>query len=71
MVSAVTAMNAAMALSQHSTFCLEDVAQESPNTVKFFNTQFYSDRHLTEMLVKRAEKAGYKQFYLPLILHVS
>jgi len=58
-VRVVTTMNTAMALSAYSTYSIEDVARESPNTVKFCQMQFFSDRQLTEMLIKRAEKAGY------------
>ena len=53
-----------MGLSLFSSKSLEDVALESPNTVKFFQMQFYSDRQLMATLIKNAEKAGYKAVLL-------
>ena len=47
-----------MALSIYSTFSVEDVARESPNTIKFLQMQFYTDRQLMVDLLKRAEKAA-------------
>jgi len=63
-VRAVTTVNTAMGLSTCSTYSLEDVARESPDTVKFFQIPFLSDRQLMETLIKRAEKAGYKAVLL-------
>ena len=60
-----------MALSIYSTFSVEDVAHESPNTIKFLQMQFYTDRQLMEDLLKRAEKAGYKAVLLTVDLPVS
>ena len=64
LLSAVTTVNTAMGLSTCSTYSLEDVARESPDTVKFFQIPFFSDRQLMETLIKRAEKAGYKAVLL-------
>ena len=57
-------MDTAMGLSLYSNHSLEDVARECPNTVKFFQMQFYADRQMMEMLLKQAEKAGYKSVLL-------
>ena len=53
-----------MGLSLYSNKSLEDVALASPNTVKFFQMQLYSDRQLMSTLIKNAEKAGYKAVLL-------
>lgn len=63
-LSAVTTMDTAMGLSLYSNKSLEDVALASPNTVKFFQMQFYSDRQLMSTLIQKAEKAGYKAVLL-------
>lgn len=63
-VLAVASVDTAMGLSLYSTKSLEDVAQECPNTVKFFQMQFYTDRKMMATLLQRAEKAGYKAILL-------
>ncbi|KAJ7315659.1 Hydroxyacid oxidase 1 [Desmophyllum pertusum] len=55
-----------MGLSIDSTNSLEDVALESPNTIKFMQMQFYKDRQFMESVLKRAEEAGYKAILLTL-----
>ena len=67
----MNSVNTAMALSIYSTFSVEDVARESPNTIKFLQMQFYTDRQLMVDLLKRAEKAGYKAVLLTVDLPVS
>ena len=67
----MNSVNTAMALSIYSTLSLEDVARESPNTIKFLQMQFYTDRQLMVDLLKRAEKAGYKAVLLTVDLPVS
>lgn len=62
--SAVNSVDTAMGLSVYSTYSLEDVACESPNTIKFMQIQFYTDRELMVDLLKQAEKAGYKAILL-------
>ena len=62
--SAVNSLDTAMGLSVYSTYSLEDVARESPNTIKFMQMQFYTDRELMVDLLKQAEKAGYKAVLL-------
>ena len=63
-LSAVNSMDTAMGLSIYSTYSLEDVARESPNTIKFMQMQFYTDRQLMVEVLKRAEKAGFKAVLL-------
>lgn len=57
-------MGTAMALSILSNKSLEDVAMESPHTVKFFQIQFFTDRQMVTWLLKRAKHAGYKAIVL-------
>ena len=70
-LSAVKSMNTAMALSIYSTYSVEDVAHESPNTIKFLQMQFYTDPQLMVDLIKRAEKTDYKAVLLTVDLPVS
>lgn len=51
-------------LSTLSTTPLEEVAAAAPNTTKWFQLYIYKDRSLTESMVRRAEKAGYKAIVL-------
>jgi len=53
-----------MCLSSWGTTSLEDVAESSPQGLKWFQLYVYKERKLTEALVKRAEKAGYKAIAL-------
>ncbi len=53
-----------MTLSSWSTTSLEDVAQAAPNGLKWFQLYVYNDRSVTENLIRRAEKAGYKAIVL-------
>lgn len=70
-LSAVKSVNTAMALSICSTYSVEDVAHESPNTIKFLQMQFYTDPQLMVDLIRRAEKADYKAVLLTVDLPVS
>ena len=63
-LSAVNSLDTAMGLSIYSTNSLEDVAHESPKTIKFIQMQFYTDRELMVDLLRRAEKVGYKAVLL-------
>ncbi|KAL5273656.1 HAO1 family protein [Megaselia abdita] len=47
-------------LSSLSTTSLEEVAEKAPDTIKWFHSHLFKDREMTENLVIRAEKAGYK-----------
>ncbi|KAH9377627.1 hypothetical protein HPB48_019246 [Haemaphysalis longicornis] len=49
-----------MILSIQSTTSLEDVSAAAPGAIRWFNTYIFKQRDLTQQLVKRAEKAGYK-----------
>lgn len=49
-----------MTLSSWSTVNLEDVAAAAPAGYRWFQLYVYKDRAITQDLVKRAEKAGYK-----------
>ena len=52
-------LGALMTLSSISTVSLEDVAAAEPGAARWFQLYCYSDRSVTEMLVKRAHAAGY------------
>ena len=49
-----------MTLSSWSTINLEEVAAAAPAGYRWFQLYVYKDRAITQDLVKRAEKAGYK-----------
>uniref|UniRef100_T1GK85 (S)-2-hydroxy-acid oxidase n=1 Tax=Megaselia scalaris TaxID=36166 RepID=T1GK85_MEGSC len=51
-------------LSSASTTSLEEVAEKAPDTYKWFHLYIFKDRNITENLVRRAEKAGYKALVL-------
>lgn len=51
-------------LSTLSTSSLEEVATGAPDTHKWFQFYIYKDRKLSESLVRRAEKAGFKAIVL-------
>lgn len=53
-----------MTLSTISTSSLEEVAQATPNSAKFFQLYIYKNRALTEKLISRAEKSGFKALML-------
>ncbi|XP_077534561.1 uncharacterized protein LOC144146489 [Haemaphysalis longicornis] len=59
-VRAAQATGAVMILSIQSTTSLEDVSAAAPGAIRWFNTYIFKQRDLTQQLVKRAEKAGYK-----------
>jgi 4-hydroxymandelate oxidase len=52
-------VGALMTLSSISTVSMEDVASAVPGAPRWFQLYCYSDRAVTEMLVKRAHAAGY------------
>lgn len=51
-------------LSTLSTTSIEEVAENTPNTTKWFQLYIYRDREITKNLVQRAEKAGFKALVL-------
>ena len=56
---AAASLGALMTLSSISTQTMEDVAAAAPGSPRWFQLYCYSDRSVTEMLVKRAYAAGY------------
>ena len=57
-------MNIPFGLSQHATRSIEDVAQFSPHTNKWYQSYILKDRSLTLQLVHRAIDAGYQAIVL-------
>ena len=51
-------------LSTLATSSIEQVAQAAPEAVKWFQLYVYKDRQLSQSLIKRAEKAGFKALVL-------
>ncbi|XP_053680555.1 uncharacterized protein LOC128731456 [Anopheles nili] len=51
-------------LSTISTSSIEEVAEATPATPKWFQLYIYRDRQLTESLVRRAERAGFRAIVL-------
>ncbi|XP_067014362.2 uncharacterized protein Hao [Anabrus simplex] len=61
---AAGAMGTVFTLSTLSTSSLEQVAAAAPDTLKWFQLYIYKDRKVTQQLVQRAEKAGFKALVL-------
>lgn len=57
-------MGTLFTLSTIATSSIEELGQEAPNTLKWFQLYIYRDKNLTETMVKRAEKAGFKALVL-------
>lgn len=57
-------MNTIYTMSTLSTCSIEEVAEAAPNTNKWFQLYIYKDRRLTQKVIRRAEKAGYKALVL-------
>ena len=53
-------MGTCMVLSTWSQYSIEEVAQASPTSLKWFQLYIFTDRELSRNMVQRAEKAGYK-----------
>ncbi|XP_065111184.1 2-Hydroxyacid oxidase 1 [Paramisgurnus dabryanus] len=53
-----------MMLSSWSTSTIEEVAEAAPGAVRWTQLYIYKDRALTQSLVRRAEKAGYKGIFV-------
>uniref|UniRef100_A0A336MQZ0 (S)-2-hydroxy-acid oxidase n=1 Tax=Culicoides sonorensis TaxID=179676 RepID=A0A336MQZ0_CULSO len=51
-------------LSTIATSSIEELGENAPNTLKWFQLYIYKDRELTRNLVKRAEKANFKALVL-------
>jgi 4-hydroxymandelate oxidase len=56
---AASSLGVLMTLSSVSTMTLEDVAAAAPGSPRWFQLYCYTERAVTEMLVKRAYAAGY------------
>nr|CAD7456401.1 unnamed protein product [Timema tahoe] len=61
---AAGAMGTIFILSTLSTSSIEEVAAAAPNTIKWFQLYIYKDRSVTQSLVERAERSGYKALVL-------
>lgn len=51
-------------LSTIATSSIEEVAAAAPNCVKWFQLYIYTDRTVSESLIRRAEKSGFKALVL-------
>lgn len=47
-------------LSTQSNHSIEDIAAAAPSAVKWMQVNIYTDRTITENIVRRAEKCGFK-----------
>jgi len=63
-------MGAAMCLSTTASCSIEEVAQASPSTYRWFQLYVYKDRERTKRLVERAEASGYSALCLTVDLPV-
>ncbi|XP_062551665.1 uncharacterized protein LOC134216914 [Armigeres subalbatus] len=61
---AAASRGVAFTLSTLATSSMEQVAAAAPGSPKWFQLYVYRDRQLTESLVRRAEKAGFKAIVL-------
>lgn len=51
-------------MSTLSTTKIEDVAEATPGSIKWFQLYIYKDRKLTETIIERAENSGFKALVL-------
>ncbi|XP_048456858.1 hydroxyacid oxidase 1 [Rhincodon typus] len=63
-VRACESLGTGMMLSTWATSSIEEVAEAAPNAVLWLQLYIYKDRELTQSLVRRAEKAGYRGIFL-------
>ncbi|KAG1652501.1 Hydroxyacid oxidase 1 [Nymphon striatum] len=61
---AAESVGTAMILSTIATSSIEEIAEGAPSLLKWFQLYIYRDRKITQQLVIRAEKAGYKAIVL-------
>ncbi|XP_030624155.1 2-Hydroxyacid oxidase 1 [Chanos chanos] len=61
---ACTSTGTGMMLSSWATSTIEEVAEASGSGVRWMQLYIYKDRALTQSLVRRAEKAGYKGIFV-------
>lgn len=57
-------INSIMTLSTLSTTSIEEVADSSPNLIKWFQLYLFTDRDESLKLIRRAERAGFKAIVL-------
>lgn len=62
--SAAANENVVFIMSTLSTATIEDVAEATPGSTKWFQLYIYKDRKLSEKIIKRAENAGFKALVL-------
>lgn len=62
--SAAANENVVFIMSTLSTSTIEDVAEATPGSTKWFQLYIYKDRKLSEKIIKRAENAGFKALVL-------
>ncbi|XP_006751915.1 hydroxyacid oxidase 1, partial [Leptonychotes weddellii] len=63
-VRACRSLGTGMMLSSWSTSSIEEVAEASPETLRWLQLYIYKDREVTKQLVQRAERKGYKAIFL-------
>lgn len=51
-------------LSSYSYYTIEDVAEAAPNLTKWMQLYLFKDRDISERLLRRAERSGYKAIVL-------
>jgi (S)-2-hydroxy-acid oxidase len=61
---ACEAVKVPMALSSYSNFSAEEVRDAAPTSAVFFQLYVFRDRTVSELLVRRAEQAGFKAILL-------
>lgn len=57
-------MQTLFTLSTIATSSIEELGHQAPNTLKWFQLYIYKDRNLSQKMVERAEKAGFKAIVL-------
>ena len=57
-------MDTVFTLSTIATSSIEEVAEGSPHSLRFFQVYIYRERDITVQLIRRAEKCGYKALIL-------
>ena len=57
-------MDTAFTLSTMATSSIEDVAEGSPHSLRFFQVYISRERDVTVQLIRRAEKCDYKALIL-------
>lgn len=57
-------MGTGMMLSSWATSSIEEVAEAAPGGLRWLQLYVYKDRAVTEALVRRAERAGYRGIFI-------